>query len=414
MTIKISELSEISAANLLANTTAIFPVVSGTSSLETLRANLSSITDYIFANTVTTGNINLGNVAGIVSKTAPGTTNERITVRPSMNINGSGSVNAFDIAAMVYMLEGAPGTNGRVTYYPNTPYVLQHKTKQATGIMMLNCSVWSESTNDYVAPGLVYITAGNTTHINAYVRIGSDVTDPGDIKLYGQDIRANGNITVSNITINSATVSTSPYNGALLVQGGVGVWGNLNVGQNFTVGSGATFVGLVTAANLILTNNTNIANFASINSANIRTNITIGNANVRSNLTTGNLTVRTYGSHTWADLETVAIAPLYDYIASDTVGAGSPSPYEYSQCYIDTSTGALTPSLPAGGSEGFIKVFYMALDGGDCTLTVDDAAWKGGASGSVTFNDVGDTCTLMWSAAWNVWFILSSYGVTIA
>lgn len=407
MTIKISELGQITSANLLANTTAIIPVVSGNASLETLRTNLSSLSDYIFSTTVTTSNVSLGNTAGTVNRTSPGTTNQRITVRPSMDIQGSGSVNAFDWAAMVYMLEGNPGTIGRVTNYPNTPYVLQHQTKKATGVMMLNCSVYSEAVDDYVSPGLVYITAGNTTHINAYVRIGNDPVDSGDIKLSGQFVNITGNVTAPNITVSKSTISTGPYDGALIVAGGTGVGGNLHVAGI------SSFALTINGNSMVLSGN------AAIGNANVRSNLTVNNITVRSNATisnaaVGNLNVTTIGIHEWATAKTLVVGPQIDYIDSTTVGAGSPSPYEYSQCYIDTTGGPLTPSLTDGADEGFIKIFYMYFDGGNCTMTVDSAAWKGGSgfSGTITFNDVGDTCTLMWNLG--SWYILSSYGVSIA
>lgn len=413
MTIKISELSEITASNLLANTTAIIPVVSGNATLETLRTNLSSVTQYIFANSVTTSNISLGNTAGTVSRTAPGTTNQRITVRPSMDIEGSGSVNASDWAAMVYMLEAEPTSIGRVTNYPNTPYVLQHQTKKATGVMMLNCSVYSEAVNDYVSPGLVYITAGNTTHINAYVRIGNDPVDSGDIKLNGQFVNIAGNVTASNVTVSKSTISTGPYDGALIVAGGTGIGGNLNVQGPSSFNSNIVVSFVINGNNMVLSSNISVGN------ANIRSNLTTGNLTVRSNAnianaSIGNLTVTTIGIHEWAETKTLVVGPQVDYIAIDTVGAGSPSPYEWSQCYIDTSSGPLTPTLPDSNIEGFVKVFYMFADGGDCTMTVDSAAWNGGSgfSGTITFNDVGDTCTLMWNLS--SWYILGSYNVTIA
>ena len=414
MTIKISELGQISSANLLANTTAIIPVVSGNASLETLRTDLSSLTDYIFSTTVTTSNLSLGNTAGTVNRTNPGTTNQKITVRPSMDIQGSGLVNALDYLAMSKMLDNDPTSAGRVINYPNTPFVIQHETKKATGLMLMNCSVYSEATNDYVSPGVMYLTAGNTTNIFTYVRIGNDPLEPGDVKIKGQFVNISGNVYSSNIQVYSTTPTTGPYDGALIVNGGTGVGGNLAV-----AGIGSFSSNILVLGSAINANNILLSGNAIIGNANVRSNITVGNLTVRSNATVanasiGNLTVTTIGIHEWATAKTLVVGPQIDYIDSTTVGAGSPSPYEYSQCYIDTTGGALTPSLTDGADEGFIKIFYMYFDGGNCTLTVDSAAWKGGPSmsGTITFNDVGDTCTLMWNLG--SWYILSSYGVTIA
>jgi len=72
-----------------------------------------------------------------------------------------------------------------------------------------------------------------------------------------------------------------------------------------------------------------------------------------------------------------------------------------------TTTGAATISL-ADGIQGQIKQFIMITDGGDAVLTPSN---RGGFA-SITFNDVGDTVKLQFSNS--KWFIVGSYGVTIA
>ena len=72
-----------------------------------------------------------------------------------------------------------------------------------------------------------------------------------------------------------------------------------------------------------------------------------------------------------------------------------------------TTTGAATISL-ADGVQGQIKQFVMITDGGDAVLTPSN---RGGFA-NITFNDVGDTVNLLFSN--NKWYIIASYGVTIA
>jgi hypothetical protein len=72
-----------------------------------------------------------------------------------------------------------------------------------------------------------------------------------------------------------------------------------------------------------------------------------------------------------------------------------------------TTTGAATISL-ADGIQGQIKQFIMITDGGDAVLTPSN---RGGYA-TITFNDVGDSVKLMFSNS--KWYIIGSYGVTIA
>ena len=72
-----------------------------------------------------------------------------------------------------------------------------------------------------------------------------------------------------------------------------------------------------------------------------------------------------------------------------------------------TTTGSATISL-ADGVQGQIKQFVMITDGGDAVLTPSN---RGGFA-NITFNDVGDTVNLLFSN--NKWYIIASYGVTIA
>lgn len=62
----------------------------------------------------------------------------------------------------------------------------------------------------------------------------------------------------------------------------------------------------------------------------------------------------------------------------------------------------------ANGTEGQIKHIVMKTDGGDATLTPTTAT----GFSTITFNDVGDTATLMYIDSG--WKIIGYYGVTIA
>jgi hypothetical protein len=76
-----------------------------------------------------------------------------------------------------------------------------------------------------------------------------------------------------------------------------------------------------------------------------------------------------------------------------------------------TTAAAETATL-AAGTNGQIKTFMMLADGGDMVITVTNAGWHSSGTGTITFNDIGDGCTLQYIA--NKWFCVGNNGVTFA
>lgn len=74
-----------------------------------------------------------------------------------------------------------------------------------------------------------------------------------------------------------------------------------------------------------------------------------------------------------------------------------------------TTTGASTATL-AVGDNGQIKTFMMVADGGDMVITVTNAGWKTSGSGTITFDAIGEGCTLQFIA--NKWYCIGNNGVT--
>ena len=72
-----------------------------------------------------------------------------------------------------------------------------------------------------------------------------------------------------------------------------------------------------------------------------------------------------------------------------------------------TTTGSATISL-ADGVQGQIKHFVMITDAGDAVLTPLNRL----GFSQITFNDVGDTVTLMFTN--NKWAVLSYYGAVVS
>jgi hypothetical protein len=76
-----------------------------------------------------------------------------------------------------------------------------------------------------------------------------------------------------------------------------------------------------------------------------------------------------------------------------------------------TTTTAESATLAAGTS-GQIKTFMMVGDGGDMVITVTNAGWKSSGTGTMTFDTIGDSCTLQYIV--NKWFCIGNNGVVFA
>ena len=60
-----------------------------------------------------------------------------------------------------------------------------------------------------------------------------------------------------------------------------------------------------------------------------------------------------------------------------------------------TLPGSETATL-AAGTNGQVKTLVMAVNNGDMVVTVDNAGWNAIGNGTITFNDIGDACTLQY------------------
>ena len=76
-----------------------------------------------------------------------------------------------------------------------------------------------------------------------------------------------------------------------------------------------------------------------------------------------------------------------------------------------TTEGAETASLDAG-VEGQIKVLAMKGSAGNMVITVSNAGWKTSGTGTITFANIGDACTLQYMAA--KWFCIGNNGCVFA
>jgi hypothetical protein len=76
------------------------------------------------------------------------------------------------------------------------------------------------------------------------------------------------------------------------------------------------------------------------------------------------------------------------------------------------STAAAETATLAAGTDGQVKAFAMAADSGDMVITVTNAGWKTSGTGTITFDTIGDACTLLYTNS--KWYCIGNNGVTFA
>lgn len=76
------------------------------------------------------------------------------------------------------------------------------------------------------------------------------------------------------------------------------------------------------------------------------------------------------------------------------------------------STLAAETATLAAGTEGQTKVLAMYVNGGDMVITVTNAGWKTSGTGTITFNNTGEACTLRYINS--KWFCIGNNGCTFA
>jgi hypothetical protein len=76
------------------------------------------------------------------------------------------------------------------------------------------------------------------------------------------------------------------------------------------------------------------------------------------------------------------------------------------------STAAAETATLAAGTDGQVKAFAMAADSGDMVITVTNAGWKTSGTGTITFDTIGDACTLLYTNS--KWYCIGNTGVTFA
>lgn len=95
---------------------------------------------------------------------------------------------------------------------------------------------------------------------------------------------------------------------------------------------------------------------------------------------------------------------------SEDLAASAAASLAVTTSYFSTSA-AETATL-AAGVDGQIKVFAMQAKVGNMVITVTNAGWKTSGSGTITFDTIGDACTLQYINS--KWFCIGNNGAEFA
>jgi len=96
--------------------------------------------------------------------------------------------------------------------------------------------------------------------------------------------------------------------------------------------------------------------------------------------------------------------------SSEDLAAGAAASLLKTTSYF--STAAAETATLAAGVEGQIKTFAMYANSGNMVVTVTNAGWKTSGTGTVTFDTIGDACTLQYVNS--KWFCIGNNGCTFA
>jgi hypothetical protein len=305
----------------------------------------------------TTGTVNVLNsgVTNIIAGTGVviDQSNGNVTISSTGSGNGSsGTVTSVGLA---------PVSAQRLTV-TNSPIV-------SSGIISIDLANSGVTSGTYAYPTLTVDQYGRVTNVANAASVGT-VTSVGlltsgiGIQLSGGPITTAGNITV----INTGVTRLSAGTGINLS----GSNGNITVSAT-VIGGSVTSVG-VSSSSLVVT----------------ASPVT----------TTGTMNVELPAN--------VVVTGKLLLSSSENLANGAVANLATTASYF-TTTGASTATL-AAGTTGQIKTFMMVADGGDMVITVSNAGWKASGTGTITFNDIGDGCTLQYIN--NKWFCVGQNGVT--
>lgn len=312
---------------------------------------------------------------GTVSVTNTGVTG--ITAGTNITINQSnGNVTISSTGG-----GGGAGTVTSVGITPSARLTVTNSPIISSGNINLDLAASGVSAGNYTMPTLTIdaygrVTAASNNSVSGTVTSVGLVGGSG-IQINGGPVTAAGNITVTNTGVTRLTagsgISLSSANGNVTIT---------------AASAGGTVTSIIVNSSSLTVTGSPIVTAGTIN-------IEIPSSpTITGTLTAGNLV--TAGRALFSGNEDLADAAAANLLVTAS--------------YFTTTT-AETATL-AAGTEGQIKTFMMRGDGGDMVITVSNAGWKSSGSGTMTFDTIGDSCTLQYVNS--KWFCIGNNGVVFA
>jgi hypothetical protein len=363
-------------------------------------------------NTFTAGDgVNVVASNNIVTITNTGVLN----IIPGTGVTVSGANGNVTISANA----GGGGGGGTVTSVAvnpvsNTRLTVTGSPVVSSGNINIDLATTGITPGAYVNPNVSVDAYGRVTSI-ANGTVAGTVTSVGltpgaGIQISGGPITSNGNISVTNTGVTrlnaGAGISLSSGNGNVTISatslGGTVTSVGVTSSSLLVTGSPIVSSGTITVnlpANVNVTTNLLAGNGVFANSGVVQADQVIGNT-----VSAPNVTGNTVGGIN------AAFTGALSMNSSETVSSGGTANLQVYATLFST-TGASTLTLPAG-TAGLQKTFVMVADGGDMVMTVTNAGWKTSGTGTITFNDIGDCCTLYYINS--KWYCIGNNGTVFA
>ena len=178
----------------------------------------------------------IGGTVNITSTTASGS-----TISGALVVTGGGAIGqSLSLGGFLQLFNGSNYSSFRYTGSATTIYTLPANSPQsASGTSVLTSTI--DGTMSWVGMGgggSGVVNSGTAGSVAFYAADGTTISGSSDIYI------SSGN----GITVNATTNSTSTTTGALVVRGGAGIAGTINVGQRLTVGSSLNSTSTTTGA----------------------------------------------------------------------------------------------------------------------------------------------------------------------
>lgn len=322
--------------------------------------------------------------------------------------------------ASPYNTFNANGSGIGITSYPANGVILLQNTG-VTSLVAGDDSITLSASN-----GNVTITAsaggngGGVSNVNVVGASNTRITSTGGPILSNGTITldlAKTGVALSNTTYTNPTITVDPY-GRILSASNNSITGSVT-SVGLTPGAGIAITGgPITSAGTMTVTNTGVVQINP--GAGIGVSSTSGVVTIFS-LATGTVTSVSLSSSslnvigspiTTAGSYSIELPGNLRLQGSEDLANGAAVSLSVTSTYFSTGATGETATL-AAGSAGQLKTFMMVADGGgDMVITVTNAGWKSSGTGTMTFGDIGDGCTLQYINS--KWFCVGNNGVVFA